>query len=314
MVTLYIKHYHYLKKIEVRMDEVQENMNTLSSEVRAKQEYLHYIPEHAQRLNFFKRLTEELIKFQDFEDIYSFLGKEIEDIFKGLDIFLLYTIDEDKLKLVSSYKRESSYSIKRKQGDTFDYWVLKHNQALLIEDIAQDFRFDLEKIVSLKERVINSLIISPMSIGEKMIGVLRIESKERKKFNFEDLRILSVIADLASAVIDRAKIFKRVQELAIRDGMTGLYLRNYFNERLKEEMNRALLNQSPVGIILADVDFFKELNDKYGHIVGDLVLKRLSETLRDVIGDAGNIICRFGGEEFIAFLVSSSKKQAQDRL
>jgi len=312
MAALCIKYRRYLKKIEVRKDEAQENINTLSSEIQTKREYLRYIPEHAQRLNFFKRLIEELIKFQSIEDIFGFLGKEIEDIFKGLDVSLLYMVEQDKLKLVSSYKRKFSYSVRHKEGDTFDYWVLKHNQDLLIEDITQDFRFDLEKIVSLKERVINSLIISPMSLGEKRIGILRIESKERKKFNFEDLRILSVIADLASAVIDRARIFKRVQELAIRDGMTGLYLRNYFNERLKEEMNRALRNRSPIGILLADVDFFKKLNDECGHIVGDLVLKRLSESLRDVIGDAGNIICRFGGEEFIAFLVSSSKKQTRE--
>ena len=293
------------------MMEIQENINTLSSETENKKQYLTYIPELTQRLNFFKELIEELIKLQELNEICDFIGKEIGSIFKKLDVFMLYIIEDDKLKLVSSYKKKSYHSIKNKQGDILDYWVLRHNQDLLIEDIAKDFRFDLEKIISIKERVVNSLIISPMSLGQKIIGLLRIESCERRRFNFEDLRMLSVVAGLASAVIDRAKIFTRVQELAIRDGMTGLYLRNYFNERLKEEINRALRSQTQIGLILADVDFFKNLNDEYGHVVGDLVLKKFSDILREVIGDAGNMICRFGGEEFIAFLVSSSKQQAK---
>jgi diguanylate cyclase (GGDEF)-like protein len=306
---MYLFHYRSLKQIDVEIEGIEEKINTLTSEIKTKNTYLKHIPESTQRLNFFKRLIEELIEFQELSDVYTFLSKEIKVLFKGLNTFLLYAIEEDRPKLVSSYKEKGTASIKSKEGDILDYWVLKQNQGLLIEDITQDFRFDLEKIDSLKERAINSLIISPMSIGDKAIGVLRVESNQKHRFNFEDLRILSVIADLASVAIDRANIFKRVQELAIKDGMTGLYLRGYFIDRLKEEMKRALITQNSIGIILVDVDLFKRLNDKFGHMVGDIVLKKLSDILKSQIGDAGNVISRFGGEEFIIFIVSSTMQE-----
>ena len=310
--VLYLRHRKLIKNIELKLEDFQEKINTLTSEIKAKQEYLKYLPESSQRLNFFKELIEELLKLQEPSQIYLFLGQRIKDVFKKLSVFLIYIIEEGELKLVSSYKAFEATSIRSKKGDIFDYWVLRHNQSLLIEDIGGDFRFDLEKVSSLKERVINSLILSPLSLGKKVIGILRVESKEKRGFNFEDLRVLSVISDLASVSIDRANLFKKIQELAIKDGMTGLFLRGYFLDRLKEEMRRSLITQNPLGVILVDIDFFKKLNDKFGHIVGDLVLKKLSDILREVIGDAGNVISRFGGEEFIVLLVSSSKEKTKE--
>ena len=252
------------------------------------------------------------MKLQEVSEIYSFLGQKIKDVFKKLNVFLVYMAEEGELKLIASYKASPNLSVKSKKGDILDYWVLRYNQPLLIEDISADFRFDLEKVSSLKERVINSLILSPLSLGRKVTGVLRAESKDKRSFNFEDLRVFSVISDLASVSIDRANMFKRIQELAIKDGMTGLFLRGYFLDRLKEEMRRSLITQNPLGLILVDIDFFKRLNDKLGHIVGDLVLKKLSDILKEVIGDSGNVISRFGGEEFITFLVSSSKEKTKE--
>ena len=115
--------------------------------------------------------------------------------------------------------------------------MLKHNQGLLVENISQDFRFDSERLESLRNRDINSVIISPISIGKEISGLLRVESSEKNKFSFGDLRILSVIADLAATAMDRVNLFQKIQELAIKDSMTGLYLRGYFIERLKEEID-----------------------------------------------------------------------------
>ena len=312
LILLYLKYRAPFRKITLELEELQEKINSLTSEIEAKKDYLKYLPQSSQRLNFFKELIEELLKFQEVSEIYSFLGQKIKDVFKKLNVFLVYMVEEGELKLTASYKTSPNLSIKSKKGDILDYWVLRYNQPLLIEDISADFRFDLEKVSSLKERVINSLILSPLSLGRKVTGVLRAESKDKRSFNFEDLRVFSVISDLASVSIDRANMFKRIQELAIKDGMTGLFLRGYFLDRLKEEMRRSLSAQNPLGLILVDIDFFKRLNDKLGHIVGDLVLKKLSDILKEVIGDFGNVISRFGGEEFIAFLVASSKEKTKE--
>ncbi|MCP4651840.1 MAG: GGDEF domain-containing protein [Candidatus Omnitrophica bacterium] len=82
----------------------------------------------------------------------------------------------------------------------------------------------------------------------------------------------------------------------------------YLFARLKEEISRAKSKKSGLGIIMIDIDNFKNINDTHGHRVGDIVLKRLAKILLQLIGDSGNMVSRFGGEEFVGFLVECDKK------
>jgi diguanylate cyclase (GGDEF)-like protein len=100
-----------------------------------------------------------------------------------------------------------------------------------------------------------------------------------------------------------------VEELAIKDSLTSLFLKDYFFKRLEEEINRTSAKKTSFGIIMLDIDDFKKINDTHGHIVGDIVLKKLANMLKEIIGNAGNIICRFGGEEFILFIVECSRER-----
>jgi len=309
LFSIFLRYQRRQKDTALKMEECQETINLIQSELNIQKEQLKNIPEQIRKLNLFKTLIEEVSQIQEPYEIYAFINQRMKLIFPDLDLSMIYIIKQNKLNLVSSYKQNNSNPIEDKQGDILDYWVIKHNQPLIIEDINREFRFDLEQISSLKNRVINSLLISPISLGKRVLGTIRIESKEKLSFSFEDLRVLSVIADIAGISIDRAEVFQKVQELAIKDGLTGLYLRSYFNERLEKEIKRAFINSSPIGVILADIDHFKRINDKYGHVVGDLVIKQLSRILKQSIGNSGNIVARFGGEEFIAFLISSSKEE-----
>ena len=309
LFSIFLRDQRRQEDITLKMEEYQETINLTQSELNIQKKQLKNIPEQIRKLNLFKTLIEEVSQIQEPYEIYAFINQRMKLIFPDLDLSMIYVIKQNKLNLVSSYRQNVSNPIKDKQGDILDYWVIKHNQPLIIEDISREFRFDLEQISSLKSRVINSLVISPVSLGKRVLGDIRIESKGKLSFSFEDLRVLSVIADIAGVSIDRAEVFQKVRELAIKDSLTGLYLRSYFNERLEKEIKRAFIDSSPIGVILADIDHFKRINDKYGHVVGDLVIKQLSRILKQSIGDSGNIVARFGGEEFIAFLISSSRKE-----
>lgn len=295
----------------LKKEDIEERINLFNAEIKKEEAHLSSVPFQIERLSYLEKITESLVELKELESIYDFLITKLKEIFPEADVYLLYWIDKSRsrLKLVSSFKRARTISIKHKEGDTFDFWALRHTQGLLIEDIYRDFRFNPEEIDSLKTRVINSLVIAPLSLGKEMVGLLRIESKERNKFNFEDLRTLSVIADIAAMIIDRAEIFKKIEELAIKDSTTGLYQRNYFLERFREELHRCAKHNEEVGVIMVDIDFFKKINDTYGHIVGDLVLKKFSRILNEVIGNSGNLICRYGGEEFLSYIVASSPSQ-----
>ncbi len=91
--------------------------------------------------------------------------------------------------------------------------------------------------------------------------------------------------------------------------MTGLYLRRFFLERLREEISRSLRSDLECSFLMIDIDNFKNYNDNYGHVAGDIVLKVLSRALEG-FSDRG-IICRYGGEEFSMFLPETSKRKAR---
>lgn len=109
--------------------------------------------------------------------------------------------------------------------------------------------------------------------------------------------------------LKRSQLYREIQELSITDGLTGVYVRRYFLQRLKEELSRAKISGSTLSYILLDVDKFKNINDTYGHIVGDAVLKGiagiLSASLRLI-----DMCARFGGEEFCLMLPETTKEQA----
>lgn len=192
------------------------------------------------------------------------------------------------------------------EGDLFDFWVIKNQRRLIVNDIQQDFRFDVNEASRLQD--VRSLIIAPVIHERRIIGTLRIQSAARETFSNDDLRLLDTIAVLASSALSNAMLFEQTEELAIRDSMTNLYVRRYFFDRLKEEHRRALLTQRPLSLLMCDLDHFKECNDRHGHAVGDLMLMEFANILRQNCESA--IVARYGGEEFSILLPETPKEDA----
>ncbi|MHC4870810.1 MAG: diguanylate cyclase [Planctomycetota bacterium] len=119
----------------------------------------------------------------------------------------------------------------------------------------------------------------------------------------------NITGDLTSVkVIDRDS-FLETAEMAISDGLTGLYNHRYFYDRLRRELNDALNEDRPLSIIIIDIDYFKEYNDINGHIAGDVALRNVSEEIKKAEKN-GAVCCRYGGEEFTLLLPSTGKAKA----
>jgi len=142
------------------------------------------------------------------------------------------------------------------------------------------------------------------------LGLLRLESKKSGFFNQDDLRFLSLVSDLGAVALENSMLFQKTQDLAIHDDLTTLYTRGYFVDRLRDEVRRAQRLDQHLSLMMIDIDFFKQYNDKFGHILGDLVLKKLGILLKDSFGELASLICRFGGEEFLVMLPGINKQKA----
>jgi len=299
-----------LAKAKSELETQEEKTNLLSENIVVKNESIKFLPQIRQKANFLFNVSQGLIGLTDRDQIHDFILDTLSELFPQADsiLFFGFNKEKDSLTLLRSLKRKHSI-IKEKKGGAIDKWVLHQNRSLLIEDLTKDFRFDVNSVVAYKDRGARSFIVGPLSVGRRILGVIRVESNLPSNFTLDDLRFLRNICDLGTVVLERVNLFAKAQDLAIKDSLTTLYLREYFFKRMEEELSRTRIKGSKIGIIMLDIDDFKKINDNYGHIVGDFVLKKLAKILINIAGGPSNIISRFGGEEFIISIPECSQKK-----
>ena len=144
----------------------------------------------------------------------------------------------------------------------------------------------------------------PILIDKKIAAILMIIGMSEK-----DIPILSILTERFISEIRRIKLYERVETLAITDGLTGVYVRRHLAERLEGEMDRAKRFGVKLSFLMIDVDDFKHFNDHYGHLVGDVVLRQVAETVQKNIREV-DLAGRYGGEEFGVLLVETDEAGA----
>ncbi len=153
-----------------------------------------------------------------------------------------------------------------------------------------------------------SMIIIPLSCMNKDFGWFVVFSS-REELATSETDFLSIFAKQIEMAITIANLFSTVREQAVTDGLTGLYNRRYFEEYLKKEITRANRQNQPLSLIGLDLDFLKQINDKYGHSYGDLAIKTLADVIKNNARSI-DIAARMGGEEFNIILPGVDSKGA----
>jgi len=144
----------------------------------------------------------------------------------------------------------------------------------------------------------------PMIAQGELLGLLHIAQPkllELNHLNEAQQRLAETVSEQIALALANIKLRQTFQNQSIRDALTGLYNRRYLEDTLERELYRADRNQQTVGILMVDIDHFKQFNDTYGHEAGDIVLQSLGDFLNEHIRK-GDIACRYGGEEFTLIL------------
>ncbi|RFU45088.1 diguanylate cyclase [Paraburkholderia sp. DHOC27] len=147
-----------------------------------------------------------------------------------------------------------------------------------------------------------SAIVLPLAAGGQLSGYLCLGSQDAGRFG-EGMAtdILERFASIVTASLDNVAHRERLKQLGMTDPLTGLSNRRYFDERLREEIQRAARYSLPVACLFIDVDCFKRINDTYGHLTGDRALAAVAACVRQQVR-LGDTLARYGGEEFAALL------------
>jgi diguanylate cyclase (GGDEF)-like protein len=151
-----------------------------------------------------------------------------------------------------------------------------------------------------------SLLASPLVLNGEIIGAVLISHREPNHFTYENYKLLQVLSVHLGLAVSNASLHAEVHRLVITDNVTGLFTRHYLNERISRKQQR----DGSGALIVLDIDYFKQVNDTYGHQVGDEILQQVSHIIRTSIRDA-DIAARWGGEELAVYMPQLGLEQSK---
>ena len=253
-----------------------------------------------------------LTQSENMDQIFEILSKEVYNllnldafgigILKDQDDILTYLIcDEHGLR-----KEDVSFSSK-------DYLMavcISEKQEIIITDVStRDYRDKYSEAITrvLNSRKEGSVIFCPMIYDGKVIGGITGQSNKSYAFSYTDMDTLRLLADYISiSIINHQKTEelkiknKEFEDLAKIDALTSVYNRREMLRQM-ENLNN-FENNNPLCAMMIDIDYFKQYNDNYGHLMGDNCLRRISKVLRDSLTEEESYIFRYGGDEFFTVI------------
>ena len=148
---------------------------------------------------------------------------------------------------------------------------------------------------------LRSALILPLVVQDRAVGTLVLTHRQERCYGSDRREMLEVVANQIAISLQNARLYAQMEDLATRDGLTGLANRRSFNQRLEEVIARHRRSGKTFGLLLTDIDHFKSVNDTYGHPVGDEVLRRVAAVFREGLREI-DYPARYGGEEFVVIL------------
>ena len=254
---------------------------------------------HVEELETINKVGRVIASSHDQPSLFKGLAIASQELVGGDSLFMVGIADESDDRVAYWIFAEDGEAVKqlvapREAG--VSGWVMAHREALILGDLRREYRLYVDDDRYDDERY-QSWIAVPLVAYGGVIGIISMQTIRRDAYTKAHLRVLATIADQAAIAIENSRLY----ELATVDGLTGLFVRRYFDYRLAEELARATRYGGDFTLGLFDLDHFKQLNDTYGHQVGDDVLRAAAVVVRRNMRSF-DLAARYGGEEF-AFIL-----------
>ncbi len=286
-------------KAQLAQEGAAEAVAELEEKLEAERRLISAGRQRIDKFFMLTAITNSLSASLELDEVIGRVLRSVRELAGVSGTASLVLFDEDALKV---YRIEQdSLVIAREETDPFSGWVKIRLMPLFVPDVGRDLRF--RGVAGIPEGAVAVMAV-PLVHGQGAIGALMMYGGAADAFSQEDWRLLSLLGDLAGVAIQNAMLYRRTQDEAITDGLTGTFVHRFFQERLADEVRRAAETGAPLTMLMADIDNFKSLNDTFGHVAGDAVLRGVARVLKEGIRGT-DMVARYGGEEFAILLIET---------
>jgi diguanylate cyclase (GGDEF)-like protein len=248
-------------------------------------------------------------------DLKVFFNSVLANTLKAIDKSTLGTIlilDGQHLSTIASfgYSNEiDNFRILLTESFIYNETNGKLDQIVNITDTeALPFGFPVETAQG-DQIFVKSALSAPIYFRKKLYGIINIDSIEKNAFNDDDVQSLQFISNSIEVAITNRLLYEEKAYLSKYDQITGLHNRHFFVEHSEVVLKKAIRYQESFNLVMIDIDNLKQVNDQYGHIIGDKLIKNVSHQLRNDLRES-DVFARYGGDEFIGLLFNASYQEA----
>ncbi|HDQ26284.1 MAG TPA: GGDEF domain-containing protein [bacterium] len=244
------------------------------------------------------------------EIIVEIMKKTIKNGFK---------IELEQVSFALIIKNDAGYKVQSSFG--YDEEFLKEGEKALVQSVlknaAKGSDIVYKQDISTEKQaaavsIVKSVVYIPFYAENQLKGVLFLSSPKPALFTDKQIESLKILANQIAITLEKVYLYEEVEKMSVTDGLTGLYVHRYFQEKLENEIKRAARYGGNMAIVMCDIDFFKTINDTHGHLAGDQILKSMAMILKNNT-TAVDTVARYGGEEFIIIMPDTDKDAAHAR-
>ena len=270
--------------------------------VSMEKEYLReQLKEREEELSVINRSSVIITSSLDIQRIYDNFIKELKRVV-DVDWAAISVIEESEIYFMAiSTEIGSPWRVGERipLKGTATEWVSKNRKPINDPNLALETSFTTGKYHL--QHAINSIVYLPLTISEEVIGTLTVASRKPNAYNSRHLKLLEQLASQIAMPIENARLYAKTERMARVDSLTGLLNRRSLDEILPREIGRHSRYGGVFSLVILDLDSFKSLNDNYGHLAGDEILRQIGAIIKNTIREADQAF-RYGGDELAILL------------
>ncbi len=294
-----------MRRIKQGVDNIYTVSDALAHDLSAQavdaEIAINLLVERNREVQTLLQILQNFVAVLDFDQLFENIIAAFRNRFE-FDKFSIYLYSEDSDHLDLRLEAGGDKGTGVAKSVRTDYgvvgWCFTHGEGVVINDVANDPRF---AEFNPRARRLRSLACQPLIFHGERLGVLCLDSEKTNSFDENTFAFLESVVPLISVAVSNSLQYSMTKEESLTDSLTKLSNHRGFVETFVALLDAAYCDETPLALIMIDIDHFKKINDSYGHLVGNLILTELADLLRGFFRGS-DLVARYGGEEFVVVL------------